>query len=227
MIPDVEFSELETGNTAIDHNILAISIWGDADTLGQIYVLDKNTGDYKWHYTFGREGAFTPTIANNVVYIICWKEGKLYGFDTDTGELLFEDDSFGYKAVQPVVYNHSLYVVAYTSIIELGNDEETGIETPVERDGQFVINVYPNPGAGMLTIDYTLDEISHVSISIHDMTGKKIDLLVNELTESGNHRINFDSGQMSPGIHFCEAIIAKYNQPGQEQTQQVKFVVIK
>jgi outer membrane protein assembly factor BamB len=222
-IHDVEFSELETSSLAIDNNIVVVSVWADADTLGQIYVLDKYSGDYKWHHTFGNEGAFSPIIANDVVYVVSWKEKKLYGFDTDTGELILEDDSYKYEATQPIVYNHMLYVVAESSVIELGNDYPSDI--PTAKKQQAIMKVYPNPGKGLLTIEYALDEVSIVSLSVCSLTGEKTYLLVNQTTEPDKQRFTFDSGQFPPGIYFCEARIAGTIKQ-KEIIQRIKFVVI-
>ena len=223
-IPDVEFSELETGNIAIDNDILAVSVWVNADTLGQIYILNKSNGEYKWHYTFGGEGAFTPVIANNVLYVVCWKEHKLYGFDTNTGEILFEDGSYHYEATQPAVYNHMLYVVASSSVIEIGNDIQSGI--PSEKGQKAALKVYPNPGKGLFAIEYRVYEVSVVSLSVYNLYGEKTDLLVSQITEPGNYRIGFESESLLPGIYFCEAKIANQDKKN-ESTQRIKFVVLK
>ncbi len=177
-IQDVKLPGLETNFMAADQNVLAVSVWANADTLGQIYIFDKHTGEYKWHYTFGNEGAFCPTLANHVVYIVSWKEHKLYGFDTNTGNVLIEDDSFNYEAIQPVVYNHKLYVVASNSIIELGNDAPTDIQNPTEEEQKFVLKVYPTPTKDLLSIEYMVDAASYVSISICSITGEKTSISV-------------------------------------------------
>lgn len=92
---------------------------------------------------------------------------------------------------------------------------------------QFVLNVFPNSAVEILTIEYTLDEISFVSLSVYNTSGEKINLLVKELSEPGKHRIDFDLSQLPPGIYVCEAIISKREALKQESKQQMKFAVIK
>jgi hypothetical protein len=148
----------------------------------------------------------------------------LYGFDTDTGELLFEDDSYTYKAMQPIVYNHRLYVIASNSIIELGNDLPSDMPEP--REERVALKIYPNPGKGLLTIEFTLKEVSVVSLSVFSLSGVKNELLSDQILEPGNHSFIFDSNQLLPGTYFCEARIADNTRVGQFLKQRTKFVLI-
>lgn len=222
----VELPELETNFMAINGNVLIFSVWANEDTLGQIYVLDKQNGDYLWHYTFEDEGAFSPTLANEVIYIVAWKEHKLYGFDSNTGEVLLKDDSFSYKAIQPVVYNHRIYVVAAGSIVELGNDAPSEINDSPAKDPEIELAVYPNPGVASITVEYTLNTASFVTLSIYNISGAEIGLHAKEFNEPGSYSVSFEPDHLPPGIYLCEARIENAGRKPQKAIHRIKFVVI-
>jgi outer membrane protein assembly factor BamB len=210
---------------AVDDNVLAFSIWTNEDSHGEIYALNKANGQYKWHHTFTEEGAFSPTIANHVVYVVCWNEEKLYGFDENTGDILFEDNSYPYEPSQPVVYNHKLYAIASGSIIELGNTTPSAIEEPSAGKRQSGLTVFPNPSSGSLTIEYSVDDASLVTISVYNISGERTVVLAGQLAEPGNHRIGLETSHLPPGLYVCEARIARCNPPGIESVRRTTFVV--
>ena len=224
-VPGVDLPWIGLNFVAVDDNVLAFTVWADADTLGEIYALNKTNGQYKWHHTFTEEGAFSPTIANHVIYVVCWKEKKLYGFDENNGNVLLEDNSYQYEGVQSVVYNHRLYIATSGSIIELWNDTPSVIKDPSEEKTQSGLTVFPNPSAGSLTIEYTLNDVSVVSISVYNISGERTDLLAGHMAEPGNHRISLEPNQLPPGFYVCEARIAKGKSPENETVLRTKFVV--
>jgi len=52
---------------------------------------------------------------------------------------------------------------------------------------------FPNPFNAMTSIQYTLPEESDVTITIFDMTGKKIRTLVNDVQHTGDYQITWDA----------------------------------
>lgn len=63
---------------------------------------------------------------------------------------------------------------------------------------------YPNPFNPGTTIEFNLPNSSNVTLKIYDVTGKEIASLINELKESGIHKINFDAAKygLSSGVYF-------------------------
>lgn len=224
-VADAELPWLGLGFVAVDDKVLALSVWKNGQGKGQLYVLDKLNGQYKWHHTFTDEGTFCPMIANGVIYVVSWKERKLYGFDENTGAVLFEDDSYSYEGVQPIVYNHRLYVNAHNSIIELWNDAPSVIEEMTDKQEPSCILVFPNPSSGSFTVEYTLEELSLVSVSLYTLNGERINLLTGQLTGPGAHRVTFEMNQLPPGCYICEARIARQNLPDKESIFRTRLVM--
>lgn len=83
-----------------------------------------------------------------------------------------------------------------------------GINEPFTRSSVNLGVVYPNPGAGKITIPFTLDMQQHVKLQIIDLCGKIVNTLVNSVFQEGNHNIEWDGtsneGKDLPGgIYFC------------------------
>jgi hypothetical protein len=92
-----------------------------------------------------------------------------------------------------------------TTVVEVNIDNYTVIENdkriPVIQD--FVLNQnYPNPFNSQTTIPYSLPLSDFIDISIFDISGKKIELLVSGYQKNGRHHIIWDAGKHASGIYF-------------------------
>ena len=63
---------------------------------------------------------------------------------------------------------------------------------------------YPNPFSESTSISYTLPEISHVKLTVYDLTGRKIRTLVDEVQTSGSHSAQWTIRDEKPGFYFYE-----------------------
>ena len=61
---------------------------------------------------------------------------------------------------------------------------------------------YPNPVNKETSIQYHLPLASHVSLSLYDINGRLVKLLVNGSRQQGVHTVRVNSGSLSNGIYF-------------------------
>jgi len=61
---------------------------------------------------------------------------------------------------------------------------------------------YPNPFNPLTTIKYVLPKSSQVTLSVFDMLGREVSVLVNERRDAGYHSINFDGSNLASGVYF-------------------------
>jgi hypothetical protein len=61
---------------------------------------------------------------------------------------------------------------------------------------------YPNPFNPSSRIRYDLPKSSFVKISVYDVLGKEIMVLVNEEKNSGTYEVIFDAKGLASGIYF-------------------------
>ena len=66
---------------------------------------------------------------------------------------------------------------------------------------------YPNPFNATTIINYQLTISNNIKLIIFDITGKKIELLLNKQQERGNYDIKFDGSNLSSGIYFYTVFI--------------------
>lgn len=61
---------------------------------------------------------------------------------------------------------------------------------------------YPNPFNPGTTIKYELPQASKVNITIYDVLGNEVKILVNEYKPAGNYIVNFDASKLSSGVYI-------------------------
>ena len=79
----------------------------------------------------------------------------------------------------------------------------TSIESNTNSPLRFALEQnYPNPFNPSTTIKYELPKSSGVRLSVHDMLGQEISVLVNEMKEAGIHEVKFDASRLSSAVYF-------------------------
>ncbi|PLX27610.1 MAG: hypothetical protein C0600_10190, partial [Ignavibacteria bacterium] len=62
---------------------------------------------------------------------------------------------------------------------------------------------YPNPFNPSTTITYALPRAQHVRLSVHDLYGREVAVLVDTESGAGSHDITFDAGGLPSGTYLC------------------------
>ena len=61
---------------------------------------------------------------------------------------------------------------------------------------------YPNPFNKGTTIPFTLSKAEKVNMTLFDINGRRVKMLVNSSKEAGKHIVNFDAGSLAKGIYY-------------------------
>ncbi|MCF7923348.1 MAG: T9SS type A sorting domain-containing protein, partial [Candidatus Marinimicrobia bacterium] len=61
---------------------------------------------------------------------------------------------------------------------------------------------YPNPFNPSTEISYTLPESGNVELKVFDLSGREVDVLVQEYQNAGSYRLSIDGSHMSSGIYI-------------------------
>jgi hypothetical protein len=61
---------------------------------------------------------------------------------------------------------------------------------------------YPNPFNPSTTIKYELPKSTVVRLSVYDMLGREVSVLVDERRDTGVHEVNFEASRLSSGVYF-------------------------
>ena len=86
-------------------------------------------------------------------------------------------------------------------IVEIGK-YEVNTEPISDIIGYRLGQNYPNPFNPTTSISFTLNRSADVRLEVHNSLGQKVELLVNELLESGNHSVEFDASGLATGVYF-------------------------
>ena len=79
---------------------------------------------------------------------------------------------------------------------------------------------YPNPATTSSQIKYTLPQMDNISLSIQDMKGQVLELLIdNERVEKGTYQIDWSAANLPAGMYFLQLATT-------QQTQIEKIVVV-
>ena len=61
---------------------------------------------------------------------------------------------------------------------------------------------YPNPFNPSTTIKFELPKTSHVSLTVYDILGREVSVLVNERRDAGVHEVRLDGSNLASGVYF-------------------------
>ncbi len=144
-------------------------------------------------------------------------EGQILIVKTDaSGNLIWEDYLGGdgiehcYDAIQT---DDGGYIAAgYTGSFGAGNhdvwilkfESETSVPGIVESIPVDLSlgNNYPNPFNSSTTIEFTLGKPLFVTLTVYDLLGREIRILLDEEKPPGIHKIPFDASSLSSGVYF-------------------------
>lgn len=116
--------------------------------------------------------------------------------------------------------------VSDTTLIVRVIDVFTDVTIPEIPKEYFLYQNYPNPFNPETIIKFALPEESDVKLSIYNIVGEKITVLVNEVMESGIHKSVWKAGNYSSGIYIYK-IEASSTVSDQKFNKVEKMLLIK
>jgi|GEM_PF-2404690 len=111
-----------------------------------------------------------------------------------------------------VTYQYELVAVDVN-----GTRHRMGVQsaTPVANDVapvEFALaQNYPNPFNPTTTISFSLVENSPVQLTVYDLTGREIAMLVNDTRDAGNYSVTFDAAGQPTGMYFYRLQAGSFN----------------
>jgi alpha-glucosidase (family GH31 glycosyl hydrolase) len=118
-------------------------------------------------------------------------------------ELRLMQDGYWYDAdrqrllVQIATYPDSTYVIDADGLLV------TGVSLNNASMPEFtLLQNFPNPFNPSTLIEYSVPARGHVRILVFDILGREIDLVVNEMTEPGLHRVEWNPDDLAGGVYF-------------------------
>lgn len=129
-----------------------------------------------------------------------WCVGGEGGYFLDEADLSYSMDYDSYRAADngyPV--GNLNYFPSLKARWEAGDIIGVPTFSGVKKKG---LRNYPNPFNNSTTIEYELESSSVVTIDVFDITGRKMQSVVNELQSAGSHKVTFDGSGLPGGMYL-------------------------
>lgn len=103
---------------------------------------------------------------------------------------------------------------SWGNVYRLGSN--AGSKTHVQKESSNIkdfelLQNYPNPFNPSTEISYHLPENQFVRISVHDLLGKEITILVNEYKQAGIHSVQFNAPFLPSGMYLYRIEAGKFS----------------
>jgi len=109
-----------------------------------------------------------------------------------------------YEVVRDYIIANS--PVNYTSegrIEDVGTEVEEIARKEIPSEFELSQN-YPNPFNPETNVHFTLPKTSQVSLSVYNMLGQRVDILVEDRLDAGFYTASWNAVDMPAGIYFCQ-----------------------
>ncbi|MCB0730576.1 MAG: T9SS type A sorting domain-containing protein, partial [Ignavibacteriae bacterium] len=67
-----------------------------------------------------------------------------------------------------------------------------------------------NPFNPATTIYYSIKKEGRVLLTVHNLLGEQVSVLINEVKPKGKYRVVFNAGQLANGIYFYKLCVNDY-----------------
>jgi len=186
-------------------------------------VLNCTNGSLLWNYPIGGNIWTADAIAdlNNdgkQEVLTGNQAGMVYCFSGADGSVLWSYNAgrliYSIRAIADISFDGRPDVLVGTqssssnNIAKLlaicGGNYPSGIydEIRTGEKSNFAFSVFPNPFTKSSTIRYTVPASSKVTIKLYSITGRLIETVKDNYSNSGNYEIKFESSTLSKGIYF-------------------------
>ena len=119
---------------------------------------------------------------------------------------------FRYTSLTPVIAED--FLIDDIRILAYGSTSyaRDGYVTPLLPARYSLGQNYPNPFNPSTTIKFELPKSSHVTLSVYDILGRQVSVLINERRDAGLHEVKFDAASLASGVYFYRLQAGSYVQ---------------
>jgi hypothetical protein len=93
----------------------------------------------------------------------------------------------------------------------------TSVINYILSSSNYGIDASPNPFLNNFQLSYQIPVNQHIQISLTDISGQLIKILVSTYKEAGNYSMNINEADLHPGIYIIKLVTAK----GQVKTSMI------
>ena len=198
-------------NSVIENSYSIGAVSGDTHVGGLVGHRDPDQGDAIGIVTNSYWNTETGAVAEGVGF------GKTEGVSGKTTSEMKEVGTYANWDFQFTwAFDESVNDGFPIFLFQVPTSSENGPQLPQE----LVLNQnYPNPFNPSTVISYRIDTQQHVRLSVYDITGREIAVLVDRQQSPGDYQVRWDAAQLSSGVYMY-----RLDAGGQTLTRNMTFV---
>jgi hypothetical protein len=170
--------------------------------------------------SFGNNLGYSDPIV--ALMIFGSDSGYFYMFFFSLEKVPAQSDRIKIKFVSRGTKNFEIFLdylyFSPTSVdLELVVDDFEDTTVPVKNEPMLpnsfkLFQNYPNPFNPSTVISYQLSVTSNVKITIHDILGREVEVLVNEEKLPGSYEVKFNASHLPSGTYFYRLTAGQYSE---------------
>ncbi len=194
----VSFRKYNSAQNMIVGGIRIANTWSDAvpvELSAFTATVSSNSVTLNWKTateTNNRGFAVQRKTSNSEWTNISFVNGN--GTSTQLHEYSYTDNN-----LETGRYSYRLKQVDMDGSFEYSNAVEANVDAPARFN---LAQNYPNPFNPATKIDFSVPMNSNVKLTVYNVLGQQIAVLVNGFLKSGNHSVDFNAAGLNSGLYF-------------------------
>lgn len=215
--PQTIFGQVHGSETSSE--LLKLRWTGDQP--GQCYIEARYQNNDAAKTEYGVTLADGLSLGQRFTYSIYMKSGKITATvngasasQTYTSAYYGTSDRYYFKAGNYLQYHSTdanIYGITqfYSLMLSAPNAVDNETNNPVKFE---LKQNYPNPFNPSTEISFYLPFTEKVKLTVFDISGTEVALLVNQTMSPGSHSIMFEGANLKSGVYFCRMTAGSYKE---------------
>lgn len=173
---------------------------------GSLVAYNELNGKREWSFTVGNLSS-PPVVSNHYVFVA--SDSDTYAINVNNHESAWTFTAGG----NITVANNHLYIAGSSGILYAFKRALTGVvqgKNDLPTAFQLYQN-YPNPFNPSTTIDFDIPKVSHVTLILYDILGRRVETLVDENKSPGQYQVTLNASRLASGVYFYRLQAGSYS----------------
>jgi C1A family cysteine protease len=185
------------------------------------------SGDSFYVYLYLSQGGHPFDRTSDVPVLLGASSRVMVESDANPGESYYYDgnqwvDFYSYQFTNTLWNETANFCIKVLTIDSVATGTHLPISGPVKS--YSLAQNYPNPFNPTTTISYQLAAYSHITLSVFDITGREVTILVNQNQSAGSYQIKFNGSGLPSGMYIYR--LSAKSSTGEENCLETKKMIL-